>query len=233
MGLRFIPCLSKNIPRTVATLALLVAGLAAQPANTLLMERWDGITGDTVPNLTSNANYPNNPTVRSYVTSFELPANVADNYGTRTRGYLAPPTTGNYTFWVSGDDHTELWLGTSENPATITRIAYVPDWSGVREWLKFPQQQSAAIALTAGVRYYVEVRHKESVSGDNMAVGWQGPGITGDAERPIPGTRLSPFVLTTALPKTILLERWDGITGGPMGRRFQEKCPGMEGGVSL
>ena len=30
-----------------------------------------------------------------------------------------------------------------------------------------------------------------------MAVGWEGPGITGDAERPIPGSRLAPFLLVT------------------------------------
>lgn len=214
MGLFFIPCLSKHLSKVVSTMAMLATCLAAQQANSLLTERWDGITGDTVPFLTGNLNYPNNPTSRSYVTSFEFSTNVDDNYGTRTRGYITPPTTGNYTFWVAGDNNTELWLGANDNPSSITRIAHVPGWTNSREWLKYPHQQSSTIALIAGVRYYVEVRHKEGTGGDNMAVGWQGPGITGDAERPIPGTRLSPFVLTTAQPKTILLERWDGIPGG-------------------
>jgi hypothetical protein len=177
------------------------------------MERWDGVPGSLVSDLTANAAYPDNPTVRSYPTLFELPTSTADNYGSRMRGYITPPTTGNYIFWIASDDNSELWLGTSSDPATARQIASVPSWTNSREWTKFTQQQSASIALTAGSRYYIETRHKEGASGDNLAVGWQGPGITGEAERPIPGARLAPFVLTAPVAKTILAERWDGISG--------------------
>lgn len=186
------------LPITAAMVGLLCAGIAAQPANTILLERWDNVSGTTVANLTSNANYPNTPTARSWPTSYEMPAVNADNYGTRTRGYITPPTTGNYTFWIASDDASELWLGTSSNPATAQKIAQVSSWTNSREWTKASEQQSSAIALTAGVSYYIETRHKEGTGGDHLAVGWQGPGIAGDAERPIPGSRLSPFILPGA-----------------------------------
>ncbi len=214
MGLFSIRRLVVEFPKAALAITMLASALAAQPANTILLERWDGIGGSSVTDLTTNANYPDNPTSRAYPTNFEIPLNVADGYGTRARGYVTPPTTGNYTFWIAADDNAELWLGTSSDPSTARIIASAPTWTGSREWTKFSQQQSAVIALTAGTSYYIETRHKEGSGGDNLAVGWQGPGITGETERPIPGTRLSPFVLTSPAAKTMLVERWDGITGG-------------------
>ncbi len=172
--------------------------VAAQSTTGILLETWNGIGGVAVSNLTSNGNYPNNPSTRTWPGLFESPTNVADNYGMRARAYVTPPTTGNYTFWIAGDDNCELWLSTDANPANIRRIALVPDWTNSREWAKFGQQASASIALTAGQRYYIEALQKEGAGGDNLAVGWQGPGISGDAERPIPANRLTPWVIATA-----------------------------------
>ena len=39
----------------------------------------------------------------------------ADNYGTRMRWYITAPATGNYTFWIAGDDNSELWLSLNDN----------------------------------------------------------------------------------------------------------------------
>ncbi|WP_143774098.1 T9SS type A sorting domain-containing protein [Niastella vici] len=157
----------------------------------ILREYWTGISGTAISNLTSNANYPNNPTGSGQLTSLEGPTNWADNYGTRIRGYIHPTATGSYTFWVAGDDNTELYLSTSENPANASRIAYVSGWTNSREWNKYSTQQSTTINLTAGQKYYIEVLQKEGAGGDNVAVAWQGPGIT---QQVIAGNYLSPFV---------------------------------------
>lgn len=45
-------------------------------------------------------------------TIFEGSLDWADNYGTRIRGYVHPPATVNYVFWIASDDHSELWLST-------------------------------------------------------------------------------------------------------------------------
>ncbi len=188
-------------------LTLLLTFITTANSQGLLREYWSDISGTLVTNLTDNTNYPNNPTSRNTITIFEGPSNTADNYGTRIRGYVVPPTTGNYTFWISSDDNSQLWLSTSDDPAGKTLIASVSGWTNPREWTKFSSQQSTQVALTAGQRYYVEVLHKEGTGGDNVAVGWQGPGISGDAERPIPGSRLQPYRIG------LLREVWNDIPG--------------------
>ncbi|MFC0772159.1 T9SS type A sorting domain-containing protein [Terrimonas alba] len=157
----------------------------------ILRQYWTGINGTAISNLTSNTNYPNNPTGSGQLTSLEAPTNWADNYGTRIRGYIHPTASGSYTFWVAGDDNTELYLSTSDNPASASRIAYVNGWTNSREWNKYSTQQSAAVNLVAGQKYYIEVLHKEGTGGDNVAVAWQGPGIT---QQVIAGSYLSPFI---------------------------------------
>lgn len=158
-------------------------------SGTILREYWTGITGTAISALTSNSNYPSNPTGSEQLTSLEGPVNWADNYGTRIRGYVHPPVTGTYTFWVAGDDYTDFYLSTDDTPAHASRIAYVPGWTNSREWTKYPAQ-TTTVNLTGGQRYYIEVLHKEGSGGDNVAVAWQGPGFS---QRVIEGAYLSPF----------------------------------------
>ncbi len=158
----------------------------------ILREYWANITGTSVTNIPLNTN----PTSRTQLTSFEAPTNIAENYGQRIRGYICPPASGNYTFWIAGDDNSELYLSTDDNPANKRRIASVPGSTGARIWNKYSSQQSSVIALQAGKRYYIEALQKEGVGGDNLAVGWQLP--NGTLERPIQGSRLSPFSTSTA-----------------------------------
>ena len=157
----------------------------------ILREYWTGINGTTISSLTSNPNYPNNPSGSGQLTSLEGPTNWANNYGTRVRGYIHPPVSGSYTFWVAGDANTDLYLSTSDNPANSSRIAYVNGSTNPRQWNKYSTQQSTTINLVAGQKYYIEVLHKEGTGGDNVAVAWQGPGIT---QQVIAGSYLSPYV---------------------------------------
>ncbi|WP_168194028.1 PA14 domain-containing protein [Pontibacter sp. SGAir0037] len=161
-----------------------------QPGNTgkITREYWQNVYGVPVTNIPLSSP----PTSVSELTVFESPINIGDNYGTRIRGYVTAPATGQYTFWLSGDDVAELWLSTSESPAGKVRIAYLDAYTYSREWTRYSTQQSAKINLEAGKRYYVEVLQKEQGGGDHVAVGWQLPNAT--FERPIPGNRLSPYI---------------------------------------
>ena len=160
-------------------------------SGSILREYWLNLAGTTVTSLTSSPSYPNSPTGSEQLTALEGPTAAGENYGARIRGYIHPPISGAYTFWLASDDYGELRLGTSDNPATAVRIAFVEGWTNAREWTKYPSQRSAAVTLTAGQKYYVEVLHKEAMGGDNVAVSWQGPGI---AQAVIGGSFLSPFV---------------------------------------
>ncbi|MHC4112482.1 MAG: lamin tail domain-containing protein [Planctomycetota bacterium] len=159
---------------------------------TVLREYWTSIGGSIVSDLTGNSNYPDNPTGSSEPTLFEAPSGWGDDYGTRMHGFLHPPTSGDYTFWIASDDSSELWLSTDTNPANKSLIANVSGWTNSREWGKTAEQQSSSITLTGGQKYYIEALQKEGTGGDNLAVTWEGPGII--QGNPIEGQYLSPWI---------------------------------------
>lgn len=155
----------------------------------ILREWWNGIGGGDLPNLTRHASFPDKPTGSKVEPSFAAPVDWADEYGTRMRGWVHPPATGAYVFWISGDDECELWLGTDDRPESKRKIASVPSWTSSLQWDKHGAQKSQEIPLVRGKRYYIEALHKEGSGGDSVAVGWQLP--DGKLERPVPGNRLS------------------------------------------
>ncbi|MHC4312026.1 MAG: PA14 domain-containing protein, partial [Planctomycetota bacterium] len=120
-------------------------------------------------------------------TLFEAPVDWAHYYGTRMHGFLYPPVSGDYTFWISSDDASELWLSTDDNPANKALIAFETTWSQSREW-QTGAEQSASIALTGGQKYYIEALHKEGDGKDNLAVTWNL-----NYGQPIEGQYLSPW----------------------------------------
>ena len=145
----------------------------------VLMERWDNIAGNDIATMTGSNKYPATPDASSVLGSFESPSGAGDNYGLRMRAFLKVPTTGNYTFWVAADDTAELRLGTSVHVSSGVLIASQTQWAGARQWTKYASQKSVSISLVAGQEYYIEALMKEGGGGDNMAVAWAGPGISG------------------------------------------------------
>jgi glucose/arabinose dehydrogenase len=169
-------------------------------------ELWTEISGTDVSTIPVNTT----PVSITDLASFEGPTNSGSDYGARIRGFIAAPTSGNYVFWISSDDKSELWLSTNEDPSNKMKIASVTGYTSVRQYTKYAAQQSALIPLTAGQRYYIEALHKEAAGGDHISVGWQLP--NGALERPIPGTRLTRFEPQITTGK-ILREVWTGVAG--------------------
>ncbi len=173
---------------------VLALQLAVSPVwgGSILREVFSGIGGSALSDLTNNPAFPNSPTSKSFISDFfEAPTDVEDNYGQQMHGYVVPPTTGSYTFWISSDDQGALFLSTDEFPAKARQIAGVPEWTGSREWGKYAQQQSAPITLQANKAYYISALMKEGGGGDNLAVRWLRPGNIDEA--PIPATYLLPW----------------------------------------
>jgi hypothetical protein len=142
------------------------------------------------------------------ITSFESPYNIGDNYGSRVRGFLCVPASGNYTFWIASDDHSELWLSTDEDPANKEKIAFVTGYTLRKQWDKYPSQKSVTISLQAGRKYYIEALQKEAAGADHLSVGWQLP--DGSMERPIEGNRLIPFDNDNTAPSITLVSPTEG-----------------------
>jgi len=158
-------------------------------AGWILREVWNSPVNVFVP----PASLPvgTTPASTGALNTFESPSHVADWYGQRVRGFLHVPQSGAYTFYIATDDDGELWLSPNDQATSRQRIAYIQsNWAAVREWTKLASQQSAPQNLVAGQRYYIEARQAEGGGGDNLAVGWTGPGFP--TITVIPGNLLSP-----------------------------------------
>ena len=145
------------------------------PAGSVLREYWTGITGSTVSSLINSPGYPDSPTGITFPTSIRGPVNFANNYGTRMRGYIIAPSTGNYTFNTTSDDASVFYLSPNADPALKQAICSVPGFTNDTQYDKYPVQQSGNIALVAGKYYYFEFLQKEGSSGDHMTARWTQP----------------------------------------------------------
>ncbi|MCD6391963.1 MAG: hypothetical protein J7M40_00480 [Planctomycetes bacterium] len=159
----------------------------------LVAEYWTGIGGGDPNVLLEDPAYPDSPD-GAYLITGELRDDIdGDSYGQRIRGYIVPPMTGAYTFYIASDDGSRLFLSADTtpvdtDPALGNQIAAVADYTGVDEWDKEAGQASAPVSLTAGNYYYIEVLHKEGAGADHVSVGWSLPGTTDIVV--IPGTAL-------------------------------------------
>ena len=202
------------------TKRVLTPGPPRPVPGTIGREEWAKVPGTAV----SDIPLAQPPTTTGVLSSLEGPTDVADNYGDRIRGFLIAPQTGDYRFWVAGDDNCEFWLSPDEDPAHKQRLAYVPGWTPTRQWTWYAAQASAPVALVAGQRYYLEVLHKEGGGGDNVAVTWQRPDGTGYGV-PIPGAFLTPYAPVTSAPAPYMFHyRYDG-----RGRQIAKQVPGTDG----
>jgi uncharacterized membrane protein len=161
-----------------------------QPTGSLQLDVWNNITGSQVSELTNNPGFRKPPSSTAILERLAF-SNRGAEYGARLRAYLIPPQSGSYTFWISSDDASELWLSPNEDPAGKTRVAYISGFVAQGVWSGQPSQKSQPIALHARQPYYLEILFKQGGGEDHWAVGWRLPDNT--MERPIPASRLARF----------------------------------------
>lgn len=135
-------------------------------------DRWTGISGFSVSSLTGNGNFAKTPQSSVMEAGPLKVVTVGDNYGQRLQGTVVAPVSGNYRFWIAGDDASELWLSTTSSRLNKRKIAFASSWTGVDAFDTTPSQKSASIPLVAGEAYYYEVLHKEGGGGDHVSVAW-------------------------------------------------------------
>jgi hypothetical protein len=212
------------------------------PPGTILREVWTGVGGGKVEELTRNERFKGPPNSTTLVSSFEIPRNTGDDYGTRVRGFLIPPADGGYQFWIAADDDGELFLSPDDDPSRKVPVCRPRGSRGVRDVYSGPEQQSKFVQLSAGRRYYIEALHKEGGGDDHLCVAWTKPGTS--VIEVIPGKHLAAFAsreeaaglkvlppveenlligptpgapIVAGAPGTILREVWTGIGGGGIG----------------
>ncbi|MCC6235245.1 MAG: Ig-like domain-containing protein, partial [Verrucomicrobiales bacterium] len=156
-------------------------------ANAARVRYFDSLSPSSLANLQVVRN-TTTPTQDYSTNLFGAFTDRAENFGTILSGWIKPPTTGDYTFYISADDNAQLWLSTDENPANVKRIAIEPQWNGQRDWIGTARRNADApenrsdkytgtqwptgnkITLTGGSRYYIEMIAQEGGGGDNSAI---------------------------------------------------------------
>ncbi|MBI2948855.1 MAG: Ig-like domain-containing protein [Verrucomicrobia bacterium] len=153
-------------------------------------ERWHNENGDPgnitafADSITAGSIRP--PDFSSAVTQFGAPWGARDNYSARVSGFFVPPSSGNFVFFTSSDDASNVYLSTDENPANKKLVAQETGWSNQYQWLtangggadtkrsdQFPGTEwptGNAITLQAGKRYYIEALVDEGGGGDGVDV---------------------------------------------------------------
>lgn len=192
-------------------LAIAVAALRVTSGQTELTKVRGGLTfeayfdigGNSVQSIFDDFRYPNEPDLVQYVTEFTsrlvFPDSSHENYGGRMYGWIVPPESGEYEFFIRSDDGGQLYLSLDDNPANAFLIAEETGCCGPFEEPGAPET-AFPTALTAGKRYYIEALWKEGGGGDYCDVAWR---KVGDPAVPrnlsfIPGSVLE----TLAIPGT-------------------------------
>lgn len=175
-------------------------------------EYWDGV-------FASLADIPTHtPPAGSENLSSLSAQDAGDNFGTRIRGYVTAPATGNYYFYVAASSAAELWISNDDDPINAFKRAWVATGSGPQNWTAEPNQKSAWLALEQGKKYYIEVLARALTGSDHLAVGWIKPGQSTVAV--LPGHVLSNYVPSTSgsasgtLYVSTLLSQNGAVTNG-------------------
>lgn len=154
-------------------------------AHRITHDRWDGIAGTTTDIVTGLPTYPDRPSFTAALPRFEIPPDIADNYGGRIYGLFIPPLDGSYLFFNSSDDQSQLFLSLDAIPSNAMQIAREPNWNGSRQYITGinqasrgnpPANISAPVNLTQGQPVWLELVYKEGAGGDNASATAQFPG---------------------------------------------------------
>jgi len=121
-----------------------------------------------------------------------------DDSASWIRGFIEPPQTGAYTFWVAGTDDAEFWISTTPGSAGVGSAAleaFTGGGTGVNAWAVRFSQKSRPITLTKGTQYYFALLQKNGSSPGGLAqLGWWLPDFT--LQRPIPLRYAQRFVFS-------------------------------------
>jgi hypothetical protein len=184
--------------------------------------------GATRTNLESGT-YTNSPSFVNYLTSFETPSGQGTSYAERVSALFIPALSGNYVFFLAGDDDSDLFLSTDSSPANKHLIAQETIWSNSRQWVssgggsvlaskRSDQFAGTAwpggntISLTGGAQYYLEGVHHQGGGGDafgaTFKLSTEADPVDGDAPRLVSNLLAvnafnNTYIQITAVPQNV------------------------------
>jgi ferric-dicitrate binding protein FerR (iron transport regulator) len=169
--------------------------LAALPqTGTILREWWRGISGKSVIGLRDSARLQGPVDGRDLVPPFELEPVMTNHLGVRFRGYVHPPSTGDYEFWMAGATESMVFFSSGESPAdkeiigwTHGEVVVDPTWDTLNGE---NSARSAPIPLVAGRKYYIEALVLIEKGEGHLSIAWKRPGA---ARELLSSEFISPF----------------------------------------
>jgi hypothetical protein len=118
--------------------------------------------------------YGSNPATSVQTTAISEAATDDGNiFSCQWLGYFKPTTTETYTFFLSSDDASYMWIGNNAITGFTTSNATVNN-GGEHS----VQEQNGSFALTSGVYYPIRIQFGENGGGDQMQMRFSTPTIT-------------------------------------------------------
>jgi hypothetical protein len=112
-----------------------------------------GMAGTAIADLTNHPSYPDSPVriefppIAEYPFAVDAegnatfpPGDVSNNYGVRMSGFLHPPASGEWFFYIASDDASQLYISTDENPANAVLVASESNWSDRRYYFNVERE---------------------------------------------------------------------------------------------
>ncbi|MHB8524169.1 MAG: PA domain-containing protein, partial [Limisphaerales bacterium] len=123
------------------------------------------------------------PAETHYLTSWATPDDEqGDNYTERLFAWFTPDETTDYVFFISSDDHSELYISPDRNPVNYALLAREPQWNNSRNWVNTDRRDGTnpenrtdlnnlspgPLHLTKGQHYFLITPHQEGGGGDHV-----------------------------------------------------------------
>jgi hypothetical protein len=135
----------------------------------------------------------------------ELPEGINDDYYSALwTGQLIPPTTGEYTFYLQGDDGVRMWLNGK---------VFIDGWVEQAR-----TEYKETISLVAGKRYDIKLALAEMRGASLIMLEWTPPN---SSRQPVPSNCLTP-----AGQETDKLKKWNKLSGNRYINRKKMINPG-------
>ena len=148
-------------------------------------EMWQTVDTVTLDDAILIALGGTEPTTIEMFPLFEFEGGALDAYVERMSAWVIAPVSGDYTFYISGDDDCGLWIVDDANDLSIVDTTTTPPlcrvtgWAGyLRDYEGAAERKSAPVALEAGVAYKLVTIRREGSGGDYTSVAWTLPGST-------------------------------------------------------
>ena len=204
-------------------------------------------TRDLWSSVSSFASFAtSSPTSSTDVTVANLEDNTAygDSTGQRLRGYIIPPSTGNYYFWLSANNAAQLWISNDAEPVNkVLRSTVAAPGSAAQVWDSQTSQKSPWLALIGGRKYYYEILHISPAGSatDNVALGYfkdttGNSAAIANGTSTVPNAMLAPFdnPVTTAVSGKIYITELTpsaGVTTNAIGGAYVRVNTGETQGI--